>query len=74
MGTGDDRFNMTYGYSLVYLTKSLTISDNFNSNATSVITESSLFIQFIIVFLVALSHVKDLRSRLGIERPCISHF
>ena len=50
MGTGDDRINMTHGYSLVYLTKSLTISDNFNSNATSVITESSLFIQFIIVF------------------------
>ena len=44
MGTGDDSISMTYGYSSVYLTKSLTISDNFNSNTTSVITESSLFI------------------------------
>ena len=44
MGTGDDRINITHGYSLVYLTKFLTISDNFNSNTTRIITESSLFV------------------------------
>ena len=44
MGTGDDRINITHGYSLVYLTKFLTISDNFNSNTTSIITENSLFV------------------------------